>query len=352
MTSLLAIETQIDTTVSLFCQCLDEKFALSNRRANVCSIDKWLLFFAWDVIGQITFSTPMGFLARGCDITGTLTTSEKTLDYFAVVGQIPKLDYWLAKNGVLPLGPRPFDHAAATCVERYLERQAKGVNESLEPKDMLDQLINLRKANLIDENAVVRSLLANFIAGADTTAIWLRAIIYYVLKNPHVKRKLVDELDTANLEVPISYASSKRLPYLDAVITEAMRIHPAVGLCLERVVPDCGLTLTDGTTIPPGTVVGMNAWVINRNKQVFGQDADIFNPERWLRNDGETAEHYGERLGSMKRSDLSFGMGNRVCLGKNLSMLETYKVIATMFKLYDVNPSSALEFEETLKTFR
>lgn len=67
----------------------------------------------------------------------------------------------------------------------------------------------------------------------------------------------------------------------DAVIHETLRIHANTGLILERVVPSGG-ALVDGYHLPTGTIVGVNAWVIHRNTEIFGPDVDAFKPERWL----------------------------------------------------------------------
>jgi cytochrome P450 len=115
-------------------------------------------------------------------------------------------------------------------------------------------------------------------------------------------------------------------------------MHPGVGLMLERVVPDSGLQLPDGTCLPPGTNVGMNAWVVHQNRAVFGQDAASFRPERWLQQDWENDHQFARRLAKMKRSDLTFGAGKRSCLGKDVAMLETYKLIATLFLKYEIYP--------------
>lgn len=175
------------------------------------------------------------------------------------------------------------------------------------------------------------------LAGSDTTAITLRAIVYYVLKNPDVHHKLLQELDAANLRVPVPYRAVQSLLYLGAVIEEATRMHPAVGLLLERVVPAQGLTLPGGRFIAPGTIVGLNAWVVHRDKIVFGQDAESFNPERWLQGPDETTTEFESRRSRMREANLTFGGGNRVCLGKNLSTLEIYKFIATLFLIYQVS---------------
>ena len=204
-------------------------------------------------------------------------------------------------------------------------------------KDYLDFFMEkLGSADWINDQQVVGWLMVNMMAGSDTTAITLRAIFYYVLKSRNVYRRLQQELDAARLTLPISYKSAANLPYLNAVILEACRIHPGVGLPLERIVPEEGLTLPDGRFIPAGTIVGMNAWVVHGDRNVFGQDADSFRPERWLREEGESEEEFKMRLKNMKDADLTFGAGNRVCLGKNVSMLEIYKIVATLLLKYEM----------------
>lgn len=179
-------------------------------------------------------------------------------------------------------------------------------------------------------------------AGPDTTALTLRAILYYTLKNPQVQRRLCNNLATAKLTLPISYDSTKKLPYLDAVIRESMRMHPGVGLPLERTVPPEGLKLPDGRSIPAGTAVGMNAWVVHQNKEIFGADAESFVPERWLRYEHESETSFQARRSRMREADLTFGAGNRICLGKNVALLQLYKVIATLFTLYHVSPDQSI----------
>jgi cytochrome P450 len=204
---------------------------------------------------------------------------------------------------------------------------------------MLDDFLELKKQNptQMDDMGVVSSLLVNILAGSDTTASLLRSIVYHVLKNPNVHRKLQRELDEAELQIPVSYSAASKLPYLSAVIRESSRINPGVALMLERIVPDSGLELADGTILPPGLKVGMNAWVVHRDKNVYGQDADSFRPERWLQEEEEVEEEYQERVANMKRHDFTFGAGKRGCLGKYVTLLETYKLVASLFLTYDVS---------------
>lgn len=182
--------------------------------------------------------------------------------------------------------------------------------------------------------------MAQILAGADTTAIVQKGIIYHVLRNPAAQAKLQAELDAAGLSFPASFAETRDLGYLDAVIKEGLRMHPPIGNILERVVPAAGLPLRDGRVIAPGTIVGMNQWVLSRDKDVYGDDADVFRPERWLRGDGEAAAAYEARLTKMKEGDLSFGGGNRICTGRPMASMEMFKVTATLFSQYDVSDAT------------
>ena len=58
-------------------------------------------------------------------------------------------------------------------------------------------------------------------------------------------------------------------------------MHPPFGLPFERVVPAGGATIC-GQLFEEGTVLGMSAWVANRHKSTFGEDAEDWRPERWL----------------------------------------------------------------------
>lgn len=125
-------------------------------------------------------------------------------------------------------------------------------------------------------------------------------------------------------------------PDLEAVVRESMRMHPGVCMLLERYVPSSGLTLPDGSFVPPNTAVGINPYVAGRHESVWGEDADDFRPERWLRRPGDSEEDYLRRLRLFNACDLTFGGGSRVCIGRNLAYMEIYKVVATLVGRYEI----------------
>jgi len=146
-------------------------------------------------------------------------------------------------------------------------------------------------------------------------------------------KAVVDEIDQADrqgkLSSPITYKeSTTHLPYFNAVLKEAMRIHPSVGLLMERHVPAEGVEIA-GHYIPGGTIVGINPWVTNRDGTVFA-DPDTFKPERWL----NASEAQLKQMDNIL--ELNFGGGSRKCIGRNISMIEMQKVLPQLLRLYTV----------------
>lgn len=200
-----------------------------------------------------------------------------------------------------------------------------------------DFLSRFREAQLKDpsfmtDEKVLALTVGNVLGGSDTTAITLRSIFYYLLKDPSKLKKLMDELlEPGRFNhaggVP-QWNEVRDLPYLDAVVKEALRIFPATGLALERVVPPRGVTVC-GTFLPGGTIVGTNAWSLHRDADTYGSDSSTFRPERWL-------EASDSKRQEMNSTMFSFGAGPRACLGKNISYLEIYKLVPAVLLKFEV----------------
>ena len=125
------------------------------------------------------------------------------------------------------------------------------------------------------------------------------------------------------------YADARSLPYLNACFQETFRMHPAFGFNYERVIGPSGTTIC-GTFVPGGTIVGVNPWVVQRDPGIYGRDSHIYRPERWL-------EASDEKLKEMGRTLFQFGAGEHICLGKNISILEMYKLVPCLMKTFYVS---------------
>jgi cytochrome P450 len=173
-------------------------------------------------------------------------------------------------------------------------------------------------------------------AASDTTATAIRSIMLYLLTHPRVYFKLQTEIDAAvsSGAAPTapgiaSDACLKGLPYLQAVVREGLRVQPPSTVIVPKKVPQGGDTVTvEGKQyfLPGGTNVGYNALGVHHSKAMFGEDASIFRPERWLleeKTEGDIA-----RLAAMRRTtEMIFGYGRYQCLGKPTAWMEITKVL-------------------------
>ncbi|PVH70745.1 cytochrome P450 [Cadophora sp. DSE1049] len=317
--------------------------AMKDLEGQAIDLGAWLHWYAFDVIASLTYSKRFGFLEERRDTGDMIKALEASLSYTRVIGQFPGWHKYLFGN--IPLvkwvmKTFPINNA----LERFLrvtEDQITAYDqEEKENTGRTDFLAQLRekeaKDGKIGEKAIVNHISNNILAGSDTTAISLRSCFYYLIRTPHAYKKLIAEIDAANeagqLSPFVTYEECLKMPYLQAVMKEAMRIHPGVGFPLERYIPEGGATICD-VYLPAGTNISVCAPVIHLDKSVFGADAGEFRPERWL-------EAAPEELKLMNRSFLAFGHGARTCIGKNISIMEMGKMVPQIFRNFDIEWAS------------
>lgn len=253
---------------------------------------------------------------------------------------MPIIDYYLTKHPlitrILKIKNAYIDSAAAKLQDRIADSETLSDQHR---RDFVSQFLEAKEKypGQVTDKDIIGYVMTMLIAGSDTSSVGLRAIVYYLAKNPFVQDRLQAELDNySNLRFPVPWKDAQNMDFLDAVVKESLRIHPGGAVIQERVVPETGLQLPDGRLVPAGTIVGIAGWNISRRKEVYGDDVDVFNPDRWLRSSEETEIQYQERIGRMKRADMIFSHGPRACIGKNIALMEAYKMIATMFGLFEV----------------
>ncbi|KAF5004052.1 hypothetical protein FDECE_9427 [Fusarium decemcellulare] len=347
MSTLVHYEPFVDECADLFTQRLSE-MSTSNLPVDM---RHWFQCYAFDVIGLITYAKRLGFLDRGDDVGGVIGALENHLGYATLVGIFPSLHQYLfpLKNYLAGAKGAGRAYVLSFTNERIRESQVtpKPVatdEREVAMEDFLTKFLAKHAASpdVFTSYHVLAGCTSNMVAGSDTTAISLSAVLYYLLKNPACLQKLRDEIDalTARGELSKSptFKESQQMPYLQAAIKEALRMHPATGLPLERVVPEGGATIS-GRFFPEGTVVGINTWVAHRDTRVFGDDAETFNPDRWFVEDSE-------RLSMMNRYYMPFGLGSRTCSGRHVSMLEMCKLIPRIVRDFDFGLDPSLQHEE------
>jgi cytochrome P450 len=167
-------------------------------------------------------------------------------------------------------------------------------------------------------------------AGADPTATALRCTMFYLMTNPPTWNKLraaIDAEAAKHRDTPfIPEASLRTIPYLQAVIKEGLRTWPPLTGTRCKKAPPEGWVIGN-RFIPGGTEVGQRVWGLRRDVGIFGPDASLFRPERWLEAGPEQLEKMEAAVGML------FGNGRHRCLGRTIALIELNKVIAEVCAL-------------------
>jgi cytochrome P450 len=174
-------------------------------------------------------------------------------------------------------------------------------------------------------------------AGADTTGTALGSILRFMTTTPGVfarARAEIDKADSAgHLSTPIQYEETRRhLPYFVACIKEGVRLNPPATNLFARIAPKGGKVI-DGHFVPEGTEITTYAYVMQRDKELYGEDANSFRAERWLESE--------KRANELDAAQFSFGVGPRVCIGKDVAYMEMFKLLP------EVSSSDGLRPEPT-----
>jgi cytochrome P450 len=178
---------------------------------------------------------------------------------------------------------------------------------------------------------------------SDTISTTLASITFHLARNPQILRELQAELDTVDgvSTGAFEYRSISRLPYLEAVINETLRIQPPVQGGIYRVTPPDGLRFPDGTFIPGDTIISIPNLPIQRDARYF-VDPEDFIPERWTSEPEKTIN---------KAAFSPFSQGPYMCVGRGLAYIEMKTAIALLFSRFGVRLADGEDgrkfFEET-----
>lgn len=226
-------------------------------------------------------------------------------------------------------------------ISRTLEEIKAGKNTIDEDSDQATIFHGLINADGPEEeksteymNGLAQSVVA---AGAITTAHYLKTTMYHILANPDILERLSSELKIVmkNPSVIPPIAELDKLPYLNGVFTEGLRISHGIIARITRVAPDEDLQV-DGYTIPAGTPIGMSSWLLHNNPELFTSPRD-FKPERWLEPGAEQKKKYV----------VNFTRGSRICLGKDLARTEILYTLCVMVRRWAGDGKGIELFETT-----
>jgi cytochrome P450 len=287
-------------------------------------------YFTLDVLSQIAFGNAFGFVEANKDLYdfNKLANEKFSIIELIVNHDLPRklIQSQLMQKLMAPKGTDKFGQG------RIIGIAQKAVAERYHPdakvkRDMLGHFI---AKGLSQTQSEAESQLQS-IVGSDSTAGALRITMMMLVGNPVAYGKLVADIDKAVADGKVSYpivkySEATDIEFLTACIWEGIRLFPPLFGLQTKLAPPEGETV-NGVFYPPGTQVAFCCEAVGRRKDIFGEDADLYRPDRWLHPDPEVRAEY------LRTTDLMFGSGRFGCLGKNIAMMELHKAFVEVSEL-------------------
>ncbi|XP_062205545.1 cytochrome P450 86B1-like [Phragmites australis] len=187
----------------------------------------------------------------------------------------------------------------------------------------------------------LRDICVNFIlAGRDTSSVALAWFFWLLGKNPGVEAKILEEIEgivaarkapatagEVEEELVFQPEEVKRMEYLHAALSEALRLYPSVPVDHKEVVED--VVFPDGTVLKTGTKVIYAMYAMGRMESIWGEDCREYRPERWLRD--------GRFMSESAYKFTAFNGGPRLCLGKDFAYYQMKFAAASILHRYRVD---------------
>ncbi|KAF3764123.1 hypothetical protein M406DRAFT_291163 [Cryphonectria parasitica EP155] len=293
----------------------------------VMNISKMFNLATFDIMAELSFGEPLGLLEQSkyTAWVQNIMDSIKTLPILQMIKFYPLLNTFFEY-----IEPR-FIKEARIANFRY---SADRVDKRLERGSSQPDLWNLVEFAADDEKLSLEEMHANaldfMVAGSETTATLLSALVYLLLTNPDKLNILMREVrgqsaDTESLTIEVLAGFG----YLNACIQEALRIYPPVPLGIPRAIssnPDRG-QIVCGCWVPSGTRVSVHPYAAYHSSANF-KNPELFAPERWLGDDTYKDD---------KRDVLQpFSFGPRNCIGQNLAWHQMRLIAATLLSKFDL----------------
>lgn len=204
----------------------------------------------------------------------------------------------------------------------------------------------MHSKGIIDDQAIKDQVNLAIFAGNDTSALTISNAILLLAMHPHVQERLFEEVDRVfgglPLDAPITYEHVVQLTYTEQVIKESLRLFPVSPYVLRFCKAD---TKISNCTIPRGAVVIVSLYTMHRNKEIWGDDANEFNPD-----------HFSAQQMSIRHpsSYAPFSLGPRNCIGMRYAYISMKIMLATLMRQFKFSTDLKMEdikmrFEITIK---
>lgn len=306
---------------------LHEQFPTAEKASVTLDISKWYNFTTFDTIGDLCYNDPFHSLENSVDhpwlaaIFNGLKFSV-LMTVFHYFPPLPALVDLMMPQSIKDKGAQHFAWSQ--------QKIARRIETKTTRPDFMTHILGEKEG---EEKMSREAIDANgaflILAGSETSATTCTSSTFYFLKNPVVYERLQAEIMSAFKSMDdITTIAVARLPYLHAVITEALRLHPTGPIAVPRIVDRPGVVVS-GHEIPVGTRCGIPQKTMFRSPSNF-VEPDAFVPERWL---PEADPKYDA---DRKEAHEPFMVGPRNCIGKPLAWAEMKLILCKVLWNFDM----------------
>ncbi|KAH7346072.1 cytochrome P450 [Pyrenochaeta sp. MPI-SDFR-AT-0127] len=314
----------IESYVDLFISRLSSLASSQKGTNKVVDFEKWFNFLTFDISGDLSFGESFDCLKNGKAHPWVEIAQDfgKGLALIASVNLYPPVDKLLQHIIPKRILQRSKDHRMIS-----FAKAQKRVALDIDRPDWVTptKKYNAQKGEFTDAEWGMNLLIIAF-ASSETTASALTGILRELAQHKGVLHRLTQEIrSTFKDNSAINIASTSNLAYLNAVISEGLRLNPPVVIGVPRVVPDGGDTVC-GQWVPEGTYVTYNQFPANRQSYNF-RYPNSFIPERFLNPD---PKH--DNMSSFQ----PFQMGRHICIGLKVAYAEMRLTLARLLWSFDI----------------
>lgn len=305
---------------------LVEQLAKSHGKS--MDVTAWSMFFSFDVMGEVGFGKDFSNLSSGVEHPAIRGVHS----HMTMLGILSTVPWLLNLLSSIPGAAAGYTEFFDFCANEIRDKHKNWDSEKY-PQDIVSWLLKAVKEKDVSASPSPQALEDDsrvvIIAGSETTATTLASILYFLAKYPSKQKKLQHALDKA---MPGGFASWNyekvaSVEYIHNIISEALRLKPALLNAGPRETPVEGLTI-DEVHIPGKTNVLIPTQLIHKDSR-YWQDGESFIPERF----GERREE----LGTDNAPYMPFLLGHYACPGKNLAMLSLRTSVSSIAMNFNVD---------------